>query len=322
MNPKVMKLLRQYTEEEKIQLKENKLADNIPDNVKEFENNSFTILKSYFYDNKDIYISKHNRFAPYPLHSHEFVEINYMVTGKCKQIIDGEEITLNTGDLVFLDIGCKHSLYALSDEDILINILFSDQSINIEWLNDMKKSNNLMYDFLLNISSGVNNPRKFIVYRHNNESDIKMIIEKIIEEYYLKKPFSSTIISNYMSILFTELVRNYDIKSDENITPQQTLMINILKDIEEQFKDITLEKIAIKYGYNKNYLSNLIKKETGLTFSELVLKQRMMNAHLLITTTTMPISDIIYAVGLSNKYFFYKKYKEFYNCLPSENRKN
>lgn len=45
-----------------------------------------------------IYLSKHNRFAPYPLHSHQFVEINYMLKGECDELVEGEPIHLSFND--------------------------------------------------------------------------------------------------------------------------------------------------------------------------------------------------------------------------------
>lgn len=321
MNKEVRDFLKSYTKQETAQLRENRFVDNILDKDKEMGNNSFKILNTLFYNNKDIFISKHNRFSDYPLHSHQFIEINYVVSGSCTQIVEGETVTLHEGDFIFLDIGCKHSIKALSENDILVNIIFSDKSINIQWLSEMKKSNNIIFEFLVNVLSGVDNLQKYIIYRNDSHSEVPFILEKIIEEYYLQKPFAHLIISNLLTIFFTELVRNYNIQAEQEITPHQSLVINILKDIEESYKNINLNTIAKKYGYNKNYLSNLIKKETDQTFSELVLKQKLIKAHALITSTSMPINDIIFEVGFSNKHFFYEKYKGHYKALPNEVRK-
>ncbi|MEC5273650.1 AraC family transcriptional regulator [Caldifermentibacillus hisashii] len=321
MNKKVIERLKTYTIQEKTQLMENRFVDNILDKDKKMENNSFKILNSLFYNNKDIYISKHNRFSDYPLHSHQFIEINYVISGTCTEIVEDEIVTLRAGDLIFLDIGCKHSIKALSENDIMVNIIFSDKSINIQWLSEMKKSNNIIFEFLVNVLSGIDNLQKYIIYRNKKPSEVSLVLEKIIEEYYLQKPFADIIISSLLTIFFTELVRNYNIKAEERITPHQSLVISILKDIEENYKNINLGNLANKYGYNKNYLSNLIKKETNHTFSELVIRQKLIKAHALITSTSMPIDDIILTVGFSNKHFFYEKYKLHYKTLPNEMRK-
>lgn len=319
MDKKVIEQLRAYTEQEKAHKTEHRFVDNISEKDKELSNDSFKILNSLFYNNKEVFITKHNRFADYPLHSHQFVEINYVISGKCTQIVDGETVTLYAGDIIFLDIGCQHEIKTLSEDDIMVNIIFSDRSINIQWLYEMKVSNNIIYEFLSNIISGVHNSQKYIIYRNNNTA-IRRALNKIVEEYYLQKPFANTIISNLLNILFTELIRNYNIKGNDEVTPHQSLIIKILKDIDENYKEIKIGEVAEKYGYNKNYLSNLIKKETNYTFSELVTRQKLIKARALITSTSMPINEIVYEVGFSNKYFFYEKYKQYYKKLPSEDR--
>lgn len=41
-----------------------------------------------------IYASKHSRFSPYPVHSHCWVELNYMYSGSCIQKINGKKWNL------------------------------------------------------------------------------------------------------------------------------------------------------------------------------------------------------------------------------------
>lgn len=50
-----------------------------------------------FFQHHDIYINKHSRFAPCPEHTHQFLEMNYVYSGSCKQIINGKEFILKKG---------------------------------------------------------------------------------------------------------------------------------------------------------------------------------------------------------------------------------
>lgn len=74
-----------------------------------------------------IYLSKHNRFAPYPLHSHQFVEINYMLKGECDELVEGEPIHLKEGNVLMMDIGCHHSISTLHQNDLMINLIFNNK---------------------------------------------------------------------------------------------------------------------------------------------------------------------------------------------------
>lgn len=322
MDSRVLGRLRQHELVENEQLKTGEHVTDLPNKAisKENSTTNVKVLNNYFFRNRDVYISKHDRFADYPEHSHQFLEMNYMLNGSCDQIVDGKEVHLSKGDLLLIDVGCTHSIKKLNENDLLINLLFRDQSISINLLDDMRRSNSVLYDFLIKRVSGESNSLKYIVFRNNVDNDIRYTMEDIITEYYSKREFSNSIIKAYLSILLTKLVRHYHVPTDKK-NPQQQLIVKILKDISDQFRTIKLTDLANKYGYNKNYLSNFIKKETGKPFSTLVMNQRLIQAHSLITSTNMPISEIIDNIGMKNKTSFYKKYKSYYLMLPGDERK-
>lgn len=319
MDPRVLTRLKQYELIEIEQKKTNHHVDDLPNSAVNRQEQNGQVLNDYFFRNRDVYISKHSRFADYPEHAHQFLEMNYMLSGTCNQVVDGQPVHLNQGDLLLIDVGCPHSIKRLGENDILINLLFRDKNISINFLNDMSRTKSVLYEFLINRAAGENNSIKYLVFGKNIDNDINKTMEDIITEYYSKREFSNTIIKSYLSILLAKLVRHYHV-SPTSKDPQQQIIIKILKDISENFKTLNLTKLAKKYGYNKNYLSNFIKKETGDTFSSLVMKQRLINAHTLITSTTMPISDIIDAIGMKNRTDFYKKYRDYYHNNPGAER--
>lgn len=281
------------------------------------------VLNNYFFRNKDIYISRHNRFAPYPTHSHTFLEFNYMLSGSAAQIIDGKPIQLHQGDLLLLDAGTQHSIATLGEKDLLINILFKNSNINIDLLKDLRRSHSVLYDFLLKSSINVQNEKEsFILFKTANNNKISQIIDAIIEEYFLKKEYSNTVIKAYLQILITNLVRDYHVPDHRPQGKKYKLVIALLNEIDKNYKTITLQKMAHKYSYNRNYLSNLFKKEVGKSFTDIVIQKKMTQAHTLITSTTLPISTIIETVGISNKNYFYKKYYAFYKEKPLASRQN
>jgi AraC-like DNA-binding protein/mannose-6-phosphate isomerase-like protein (cupin superfamily) len=279
------------------------------------------VLNNYFFKNKDIYISKHNRFAPYPTHSHTFLEINYMLKGRAEQVVNGKALTLNKGDLLLLDVGAEHSIKSLGKNDLLVNILFRNSNINIDLLKDLRRSRSVLYDFLLRSSVKSSQQQNFLVFRTAKNKKIAQIMNEIIDEYFLKREFSDTVIKAYLQVLITNLVRDYRVLDNQPQSKSRKLIIEILDEIDKQYMDINLDKLAAKHNYNKNYLSNLFKKEVGEPFSAVVLKKRLTQANILITSTELPISQIIQAVGISNYSYFYKKYYNFYHKLPLEQRK-
>ncbi|MFJ6960653.1 MAG: AraC family transcriptional regulator, partial [Lactiplantibacillus plantarum] len=266
------------------------------------------VLRNYFFKNKDIYISRHNRYADYPTHTHTFLEMNYMLQGHATEIVDDKKITLNTGDLLLLDEGSTHSIKALGDNDLLINILFRTKNISINLLNDLRRSNNIFYDFLLSqVIEDSNHKRDYLVFTKKRNTEVQETLDRIIDEYYLKRDFSNSIIKSYLSILLVQLVREYPLNGPHQENKSSLLAIKVLKAIAEEYKTVSLEELANRYNYNKNYLSNIFKSEVGQTFSEVLTRQRLIQAHTLIASTSLPIATIMEQVGIKNKTFFYQK---------------
>ncbi|MFT8748500.1 AraC family transcriptional regulator [Liquorilactobacillus nagelii] len=323
MNQRVLNMLYTLNSIEKKQKKNACYLEEMPKKAidKNFsQKKEIKVLNNYFFRNKDIYVSKHNRFAPYPLHSHTFLEINYMLEGKADQIVNGKPITLNRGDLLLLDVGAEHSIDTLGEGDLLINILFRNTNINIDFLKDLRRSRIVLYDFLLKSPIKANEKQNYLIFRTAKNYKISQIMDEMIEEYFLKKEFSDTIIKSYLHILVTNLVRDYQIVDQQPQSKTRRIVIEILDEIDKEYNSISLQKLANKYGYNKNYLSNLFKKEVGKSFSDVVIQKKLTQAHTLIMSTSLPISKIIEAVGISNKSFFYKKYYEFYKEKPLADR--
>ena len=64
--------------------------------------------------------------------------------------------------------------------------------------------------------------------------------------------------------------------------------MDILDYLEANYLTVTLQSTADHFGFHPNYLSAFIKKETGRTFKELVILQKMCQACFYLTNTDSP----------------------------------
>ncbi|UQS82080.1 helix-turn-helix domain-containing protein [Bombilactobacillus folatiphilus] len=322
MKSQIFKQLQKLTSIERLQLIDHHFINDLPHsvvgNADQDHWDDVTLCNDYFFQHNSIYLSKHNRFAPYPKHSHKFLELNYMFDGSCHQKVDEQEVTLHTGDLLLMDIGCNHSIETLGEHDLLINLLFRNQNITFDLLNDIYTKNSLTYNFLSNISLGKINLEKYIIFPKN--SDIEVTMNAIINEYYQKENFSNTIMESYLNILFAKIIRHYPLPTQAIHNNQQELVFTCLKQIEKNYQTITLADLATQLGYNKEYLGSLIHKVTNSNFSDLKTQQRLIQANNLLKSSLLPIDKIITQVGINNKNFFYKKYRQFYGISPGQAR--
>lgn len=85
-------------------------------------------------------------------------------------------------------------------------------------------------------------------------------------------------------------------------------------------ENISLEWLSGQIHLNSNYLSRLIKKETGETFSELLTNIRIEQAKKLLQNPTSKIYEISSQIGFDDAHYFSAKFKKVTGVSPTEYR--
>lgn len=82
--------------------------------------------------------------------------------------------------------------------------------------------------------------------------------------------------------------------------------------IDENYKkDISLSSAAQNCHMNANYVSQLFKKETGITFVHYITQLRMKEAIKLLETTRKTTAEISTLVGYNDYFYFLKSFKKY-----------
>ncbi|MFS0562085.1 helix-turn-helix domain-containing protein [Terribacillus sp. 179-K 1B1 HS] len=307
-----------------IEKKQYKTGENIND-IELVINHSEAIPRmkeKYFFDQGPIFISKHHRFADMPIHTHDFIEINYMYAGTCRQFINGQEVRLEQGQLCILDKDVPHGIATLQEEDILINILMKKETFSSSFFDRLSRKG-ILSTFLMRAVEEDHDHNRYIVFHSQDNENLQYIIKNMICEFMDPMEYSTEIISHYALVLFTELKRVY--KHSKNFQDldleNKTNIIDLLSYIESNYMDISLNDLSLRFNFNPNYLGNMLKEKTGKTFTELLQAQRMTQATHLLENTQKTITEIARQVGYENHSFFYRKFKAHFECTPTAYRK-
>ena len=208
MKKEIIRKLHELTPVEERQRKTGLFIEDMPAGALNMQEGHGRTLNNYFFRNREIYLSRHNRFAPYPLHRHTFLEINYMLRGSADQTVDGNLVHLDQGDLILLDVGTSHSISALGENDLLINILFRNTNISLDLLKELKGQGSVLFNFLLKEDER-KSTRDFVVFRTDNNFRLRETLDDIIDEYFTNQQFSDLMLKSYLNILLAQLIRNY-----------------------------------------------------------------------------------------------------------------
>jgi len=104
--------------------------------------------------------------------------------------------------------------------------------------------------------------------------------------------------------------------------PEEALLTPVLREIEERFAcNRTLADLGQGLGVSQAHLSQLIRRRTGKTYSELVQEKRMEKAKELLAYSEKAVMDIAIEVGYSDQFYFSKLFKRLWGMSPGTWRK-
>ncbi len=115
-----------------------------------------------------------------------------------------------------------------------------------------------------------------------------------------------------------ELVAEQRKKSSE-ILCEKTLRM-----IDEKYMDpeLSLAGVSAEIAVSPNYLSALVKKETGSTFKDLLTKRRIETARDLLLCTSMKIREIAEKCGYNDQHYFSYCFKKYTGNSPNNCRRS
>lgn len=157
---------------------------------------------------------------------------------------------------------------------------------------------------------------EYLHFKPEENSEIKALLEMMVTEYASQNPDTQAVLRpltiSYLAFLSREYTQRTQKRDSGSISDKVADYLNL------NFDHATLSGTAAHFGYHPNYLSALIHRECGSTFSALLLQIKMERAALLLENTDLTVNDISLFLGYSNTSNFYKAYKGYYHTRPRD----
>lgn len=315
MDVKLMATLRQITDEEQ------KILDGSTDidrtlytGAKDFTIDSSRMLKR----GKLIDVRPHTRFIHFPEHRHNYVEIIFICQGTSTHIIDRTQtVTLEAGDLLFLNQYTSHEILPAGPDDIAVNFMVLPEFFDTAF--QMVGKDNAISRFLVSTLCKDGGKGEYLHFRAAGLLPVQNLAENMIWSLVYHQPDQRRTNQFTMGLLLIQLLNHIDTLEGGKENRSRTVM-TILHYIEENYRDGSLTDLSEELNQPVYALSKLVKAETGSTFKELLQQKRLSRAAKLIRETDLPVADIIPAVGYDNTSFFYRVFRNEYGVTPREYR--
>ena len=266
--------------------------------------------------NEQLRLLVHKRYSVIPFHYTEFIGINYVYSGHLKLKFEDETLVLEEGQLVLMNSNVVHSLEIESENDIILGIQIEREFITQDLLHGLSEQGPVM-EFLVNTLLGKESGFTYLITSDQNDEKLKTLFEDLFCEYLSPSFCSSELVICYMRILFIKLMKH---PSSSIKMSTHSDILALLNYIEDHASDCTLQEMGDRFGFSPKYLSSLIKKKTGKSFSEQLLEARLRSVRNYLSSTSIPIADLAEQCGFNNKNFFYQKFKKAFGMTPNEYR--
>ena len=313
-DPKILQKLREITQEEKECIANGNQVDWSVYN----EEDTHTVYASRLLEaGKIIDVRPHTRFAYFPPHTHDYIEMIYMYCGETTHFMNGQKVVLKEGELLLLGPNTTQEILPAGEDDIAVNFIilpeFFDRSLAMLGAED-SPLRRFIIDCLRGDHQGASH---YFHYQVTDVLPIQNIVENMLWMLVNSAPNKRQINQISLGLLFLQLLNFTDRIS---FGEEGEDLVKLYRYIEENFKTATLNEAAELLSRNIWHLSREIRKRTGKTFTEIVQEKRLSQAVFLLKNTALPVSEVALSVGYENISYFHRIFTARFGISPRKYR--
>lgn len=237
-------------------------------------------------------------------HTHNHMELFYIVGGKGQFLIQDQLYPVNANNLVIINPNVPHTEVSLNAQPLEYIVL------GIEGVE---------------LASSEHSNGRFSMLDHFESVEISGCLRNILREMELKSTGYEDVCQAYMEILIIRLMRSTALS-----VPAQPQQISanrqcaaVKRYIDQHFKEtLTLDQLAEEAHMNKFYLSHAFKQEFGVSPINYLISCRIEESKYLLAETDLSISQIAQLLNFSSPSYFSQVFRRTQGVSPVEFRQS
>lgn len=254
---------------------------------------------------KNMELEKLPRYIRIPEHSHDFVECAYVVCGVIIHKVNGFVHEQHEGCLSVIPPGAIHELQAEDDDTLCLTV----------------KVRSKVFLSLLNPEIPEFSTPK--AYFCGKDEFVRRVLLFLWEQQDRGALYCDEIMQALLDALLSYLLQNFRDESQLLTVSQgaDPKMDRIARFVIENYRTVTLRSLAAEFHYNESYLSSMIRRQTGASFTEALREFRLFRARELLLTTGMGLNEICDEIGYHDTSRFIKDFKKRFGTTPGKFRR-
>lgn len=285
--------------------------------------------KSFPRPNDKVYIhlsSEYPDFVGVP-HSHEYIEIVYIISGCAEHMVGEARVIANKGDLFIINPGVTHAFYGKSDGHgafCAYDLMFVPDFFDITMINggDFTSLGSCFLFYSMFPQEKTVGPDLHLV--NSSYCEFGELFNKIYLEYYGMEQGYINIIRAYVIELIVKIFRQLDVKTDSSAAMNKNSMIDAaLKYLQKNYSmHISVSELAAHMFVSRDYFSKIFRNTTGMSVTTFLKQLRINESCRLLVETDRSVTDIANDCGFHDMKHFYTTFRIQTGTTPGEYRKN
>lgn len=274
-----------------------------------------TIVPGY-----DFSLAKQFNFPNAIRHKCNYFTCIYMLEGEGVLTLDTDTFDVGRGDFYILPPKVYYALET-SPDSICIYFNMRQQFLAAEHKHIFQE-NPVLTSFIVK-SLEPDHSMTYLVLHTNGNKNISHFILTMFAEYINQDKFSNNAMRNYLSLLFTAILRDKDtvIDSSVKVTRIDQQYQQVVDYLKQNYQTASLSSAAEYIHFSKQYICKIVKQRTGDTFNHLLMQIRLDMVKLYLLETDLTLDNISFLCGFAAASHMSKVFKNQYGMSPSAYKK-
>ena len=257
-------------------------------------------------------------------HSHEYMQIWYVVSGSCTHIVEGAEYPLRAKNIFVIPPFVEHGLKDERDNFTIICCEVPAELITGDNLFDPAGRGLLRYTCIESFAAVLSRTRPCHTPGELSRVMLEQLLDEMLAEYDRRAEYYEIILKADVLKLLTLLARDYSEAMADGgaiVRSYSAYIDKAVAFIEENFRDkLHIEDAAKAASMSVSYFSYFFRERTGRSFREYV-SQRRIEAAKVILLQGGTAAEAAAGAGFPDTAYFNRVFKKTQGVTPSAFRR-
>ncbi|MDA3956830.1 AraC family transcriptional regulator [Oceanispirochaeta sp.] len=263
---------------------------------------------------------EHFEQGQHDFHSHEFIEILYVIRGRFRHITAGQTYDESSGGLTILNFRQFHSLKTAEGSVELMNIYIDPNLTSLPDLPDPLSQK--LYD-LIPIHQGLENRLNGVIHMSVKDPDkMTVLLKMLLMEQESEGWGSETALQTLYKLFLIELCRAAPvIEKDDHVYRFRMEAVYVVYLEKHYTESVRLDDLCEISGLNSANLCRRFKEYTGKSTGDFSKQRRLAAALQRLRSGNDKILTVAEDCGFSDVSRFNRFFRDAFSCSPSEYRR-